>query len=207
MKLGKNKYEETIRVYEKLGGKYIKDIEKLVPSSFFDFIKLLPKNGKVLEIGCAGGRDSKKFSQKGFKVTGIDLVDIFLKEAEKNVPDAKFIKMDLRKLKFPKNYFNAIWANAVLLHIKKKNILKVLKGFYKVLKFGGKLYISVKRGKGKTYKKDKLSSDEKRLFVYFFKGEIEEYVKKAGFKIIFSQIFSDDAGRKNIKWIRLFAEK
>lgn len=207
MKTKEDKYEETIKAYKRLGKKYIKDTERFTPPEFFDFVKLLPKGGKVLEAGCSGGRDSNKFVQKGFRVIGIDLVDIFLKEARKNVPNAKFIKMDFRKLKFPQNYFDAIWATAVLLHIKKKDILKTLKGFYRVLKPGGKLHIRVKRGKGIIYEKDILSGGERRLFVYFLKDELERFVEKVGFKIIISRIFPDNAGRKDVKWVSLWAEK
>jgi ubiquinone/menaquinone biosynthesis C-methylase UbiE len=207
MKSEKDNYKKTIEVYEKLGKKYIKDIKDLTPVEFSDFVKLLPRKSKVLDVGCAAGRDSKKFLQKGFKVTGIDLVSSFLKEAKRNVPGAKFIKMDIRKLKLPKDYFDAIWASAILLHLKKKDIPKILKGFYRVLRPGGKLHIRVKKGKGSGYKKDKLSSGEKRLFTYFSKDELERLVKKADFKIITSRVFPDESGRKDVKWISVWAEK
>ena len=160
-----------------------------------------------MDVGCAGGRDSKKFIREGFEVIGIDLVDNFLGWAKRNVPRAKFVKMDLRNLKFPKKYFDGIWANAILLHIDKKDIPKVLKELYRVLKIKGKLHIRVKRGKGIKYKKEKLSKGEKRLFTYFFKYELENFVRKAGFKIISSKIFPDESGRKNVKWIGIWAEE
>lgn len=207
MESKENKYKKTIEIYEKLGKKYIKDIKDLTPVEFSGFVKLLPKGGKVLDVGCAGGRDSKKLIQKGFEVIGIDLTDSFLKEAKKNVPRAKFIKMDARKLKLPNDYFDAIWASAILLHLKRKDISKTLKGFYRVLKTSGKLHIRVKKGKGSGYKKDKLSSGEKRLFTYFSKDELEGLVKKADFKIIISRVFPDESRRKDVKWISIWAEK
>ncbi len=207
MKLKQDKYKKTIELYEELGEKYLKDIEKATPKEIYSFMKLLSKGALVLDIGCAGGRDSKVFIQKDFNVVGIDLVDSFLKEARKYVPEAKFIKMDLLKLKFPQNHFDAIWANAVLLHTKKEDMPKALKGFYKVLKPKGKLHIRVKRGKGTEYKDERLSGGKKRLFTYFLKDELEEFVKSAGFKIISSRIFPDDLDRKDIKWVGIWAEK
>ena len=198
---------KTIEAYEKYGEQYIENIKGLTPPEFFEFVKILPKCGKVLDVGCAGGRDSKKFVQKGFKTVGIDLVDAFLRTARKNVPKAKFIKMDMRKLKFPAQYFDGLWASAVLLHLERKNVPKVLREFNKVLKAGGKLFVGVKVGKGIGYKKDKLLTSEKRKFTYFSKSEIDDLVKKAGFKILVSHIAPDDAGRRNIKWIRLWAER
>lgn len=207
MRAKKDRYKSSIELYEELGKDYIKDIDKITPKEIYDFMKLLPKGGRVLDVGCASGRDSRTFAQEGFRVVGIDLVDLFLREARKKVPQAKFIKMDLLNLKFPKNYFDAVWAHAVLLHIKKKDIPKVLKGFYNILKPGGKLHIRVKEGKGVGYKKEKLSGGKKRLFTYFLKDELEIFVKKAGFKIISSKFFPDELKRKDVTWIGVWAEK
>lgn len=207
MKSKEDKYQKTIELYGKLGKRYIEDIAGINVKWFPDFVKLLPKGGRILDVGCAGGRDSLKFVQEGFEVTGIDLVDTFLKEAKKNVSQARFIKMDLLNLKFPSNYFDAIWANAVLLHIKKKDVPRALNGLHRVLKPGGKLDIAVKRGKGERYKEERLSGGKKRFFVYFFKNELEKFVKEAGFKIISSKIFPDELGRKDVKWVVIWAEK
>ena len=202
-----NRYKETLEFYEKLDENYIKFREHVVPKEIFEFIKLLPKNGRILDVGCCGGRDSEKFSQKGLRVIGIDATESFLRVARKKVPKAKFIKMNLLKLKFPKDYFDAIWAYAILLHIKRKDIPKVLKDFYRILKPRGILHISVKKGKGTTFKKEKSITDKKRMFVYFTKEEIETFVKKSGFKIITSRFFPDELGRKDVKWISVWVKK
>jgi len=115
--------------------------------------------------------------------------------------------MDLLKLEFPENYFDAVYACAVLLHIKKKDIPKALEGFYDVLKPNGKLYIAVKEGKGVEHKKDKLSSKQKRMFTYFRKDELRKFLEKAGFKVTFTRIYSDPLGRKDVKWLVVFADK
>lgn len=207
MKPREDIYRKTIELYEKLGKKYVEDIAGTDIRELPDFVGLLPRGSRVLDVGCAGGRDSKKFLEAGFEVVGIDLVDVFLEEARKNTPRAKFIKMDLLDLEFPDNHFDGIWAIAVLLHLKKEDIPKALKGFRRVLKSKGILYIRVKRGSGEKYKEERLSDGEKRFFSYFLKNELERFVKNAGFRIISSKIFSDLLGRKNLKWIGLLAEK
>jgi hypothetical protein len=82
-----------------------------------------------------------------------------------------------------------------------------LKGFYRILGPKGKLYIGVKRGSGEKYKEERLSGGEKRFFSYFFKNELEKFVKNAGFRIVSSKIFPDSLGRKDLKWIGLLSEK
>jgi ubiquinone/menaquinone biosynthesis C-methylase UbiE len=205
--LKKDRYKETIEVYEKLGEKYIQDVAGVTPYGFNEFVETLPKNALVLDVGCAGGRDSKRLTERGFNVIGIDLVDEFLEHAQADVPGADFYKMDLLELDFPSNSFDAIWACAVLLHIKKKDISKALAGFHKVLKRNGKLCIAVKEGRGVEYKIDKLSDGQKRMFTYFSESELRKSLEKSGFKISFSKIFSDPLGRQDVKWIVVIVEK
>lgn len=193
--------------YKKLGRQYVDDIKDLEPADFKQFIGLLPKKSTILDVGCAAGRDSAKLVNAGFNVVGIDLVEEFIKLARKRVPRGKFFVMDLVDLKIPKNYFDGVWACAVLLHIEKKDVLKVLKSIFQVLKDGGLLNISVKRGKDSKVLVDKLFQGFGRNFTPFFKQELEEYVQKAGFTIVKSRIFPDEAKRKNVKWISILAVK
>lgn len=207
MKLKQDKYKETIEVYKKLGKKYIQEVAKVIPYGFNEFVEILSRGSLVLDVGCAGGRDSKRFVQKGFRVRGIDLVEGFLKEARRHVPGARFINMDLLNLEFPENYFDAIYACAVLLHIEKKDIPKALEGFHKILKPNGKLYVAVKEGEGVEYKEDKISGGHKRMFTYFREDELKRFLEKAGFKVTFTRIYSDPLGRKDVKWLVVLAEK
>jgi len=202
-----NQNKKIIEVYNQLGKKYLKEIKPYVPTELKEFIKLLPPKALVLDVGCAGGRDSKEFTKRNYKVIGIDLIDDFLKQAKKDVPKAEFVKMDLLDLKFPQNHFDAIWANAVLLHINKKEFKQALNGFYQVLKKGGKLHIRVKKGKGKSSVKEELSQGKLRTFSYYSSKEIGNYLKKIGYKIIKTKIYPDDLGRKDVKWVGIWAEK
>lgn len=193
--------------YKKLGKQYIDDISRLEPADLKRFIKSVSQKGIILDIGCAAGRDSAKFVKAGFNVVRIDLVEEFISLAKKRVPQGKFYVMDLADLKLPKNHFDGIWACAVLLHVEKKDILKVLKSISRVLKTGGLLNIRVKRGKDSKALIDKLSQGSGRNFTLFYKYELEEYVRKAGFKMIKSRMFPDEAKRKNVKWISISATK
>jgi len=51
-----------------------------------EFASLLPKNAKVLDVGCGAGVPVKKFLvESGFDVTGIDFSAGMLEVARKNV--------------------------------------------------------------------------------------------------------------------------
>jgi len=68
-----NPTQKTIQTYEKTAKEFFKihkDISVVKKHMNF-FIKNL-KGPKILDIGCAFGRDAKYFSKHGLDVTGID---------------------------------------------------------------------------------------------------------------------------------------
>ena len=200
-------YQKTIDVYNTLGRKYFSDSLKVIPAERESFSKLILPKAHILDAGCGGGRDAKYFVHKDFAVTGIDASKVFISIAKKEVPKATFNKMDVLKLNFPSQSFDAIWAEAVLLHLKRKDIPKALKSFYKILKPNGYLYVNVKKGKGEAQVKEKLSGGHERFYTYFSKKEIIDLLKTQGFKIIYYGIFPDPHGRSDVKWISIWGQK
>jgi len=204
--MNSEKYKITAETYCKLGKKYIDNAAEINLRALPEFMKILPPGGRVLDVGCFGGRDSKKFVDAGFSVTGIDVVDVFIREAKKYAPRAEFLEMDLLEMDFPAGSFDGILAQAVLLHLEKRDIPKALANFHCVLKKGGKVYIGVKRGEGEGWNADKLADNAKRFFSYYTKEEIEGYVAQAGFEIIHSEISPDYVGRDK-EWIIVWGAK
>lgn len=201
------KYQQTIEVYKELGRRYLKGIDDVVPEELPEFIGLLNPGSRVLDVGCAGGRDSKFFVEAGHKVLGIDVVDSFLREARKRVPGAMFKRMDVLQLDFPDNTFDAIWAQAVLLHFSKIDLPKILKKFYRILKPGGLLHVRLKRGQGTHLVAEKLVEGKERLFTFYYKNEVETALKDAKFKVIASRIYPDALSRDKVKWVSVWGRK
>lgn len=58
--------------------------------------------GKCLELGCGNGRISINMAKQGFDVTGVDISELYIKEARKKAArmrvKANFMKGDLRKM-------------------------------------------------------------------------------------------------------------
>jgi ubiquinone/menaquinone biosynthesis C-methylase UbiE len=115
--------------------KFNKELEK--------FSSLLPKKAHILDAGSGAGIPSAKFlSEKGFKVTGIDLSDKMLTMARKNVPNVEFIKMDINDMIFEENTFDGIVSVYTLFHIPKKSHYSIFRRFFEILKPGGILLIN-----------------------------------------------------------------
>jgi ubiquinone/menaquinone biosynthesis C-methylase UbiE len=208
-------FKDTIAWYDKNASSYAKAIGDLAPLNYINkFSKLLSKNGRVLEVGCAGGRDAEIISEKGFKVTGVDLSKNLLKQAKKQAPKANFVQADFLNLPFSNGFFDGIWSSASLLHLETvEEVERALKEFKRVLKKGGIVFISVKAQIGsKKFKlvKDKLV-EYNRFFQFFKKRELESLLKKAGLKVFFINQEKDTDkvknGRKDVEWINCFAKK
>lgn len=206
-----NKFSEHYKMinksYDQLGNNYLEKIEPYPVKEIQDFMDLLPKGSSVLDVGCAGGRDTKIFVDHGLKATGIDINNNFIEIAKAKVPNAKFSVMNTEKLDFADQSFDGIYACAILVHIKKENVGKILNEFRRCLKDHGKLFIAVKEGVGEEYISDPHSGNIKRFMSYFTQEEIRQYLGKTGFKIIFEKLTPDEAKRVGIIWIKLIAEK
>ncbi len=162
-----------------------RDINKF-SSELESFSKLIPKDAHVLDVGCGAGIPTAKFlSEKGIKVTGIDISETMLKLARQNVPQAEFIKMDANKLEFSENLFDGIISVYTLFHIPRKNHLDIFKQFYRVLKPEGILMInsgvSGSEGVSNFFGVPMFWSN-------YSPKETLELVQKAGFSIFFEGV-------------------
>jgi ubiquinone/menaquinone biosynthesis C-methylase UbiE len=161
----------------------------------------LCKGKLILDVGCGPGRDVEHLMMNGYQVIGIDYSVGMLKEAKRRVPKGDFRKMDMRNLKFEKNTFDGIWACGSVIHIPKSEVKKVLRGFNRILKTNGILYIAVKKGTGEKLEDRK--NGNKKFFAYYNEGKIKRILKENGFKILKVQFHRN---KKNDVYINIFAK-
>lgn len=130
-----------------------------------------------------------------------------IESAKARVKSAEFKIMNVKDLKFANETFDAVWANAILLHIFKKDISLVLSEMFRVLKNGGILYVSVKQGEGEILKPDARYNNVEKFWSFFQKKEIEDELKKANFNILESYIEKKRNPYITNSWIHIFCEK
>ncbi len=157
------------------------------------FISLLPFGSSVLDVGCGDGVKSQYLAKHGFKVIGVDISETMIGIARREVPGTDFRVMDIRDLGGLAETFDAIFAQASLLHIPKKEVSDVIQGFKQKLRTGGLLYVAVKEQKEgrlseETVKENDYGYEYERFFSYFYLSEIKEILEKQGFSIQFELI-------------------
>jgi len=130
--------------YDKIASDYYKhrDLNKF-DDLLENFVDLIPKKAQVLDAGCGAGIPASRFLvDKGLTVTGIDISDSMLEMARNNVPNAVFLKKDMKELDFDENSFEGIISVYALFHIPKEDHSTIFEKFYDILKSGGILLIN-----------------------------------------------------------------
>jgi ubiquinone/menaquinone biosynthesis C-methylase UbiE len=203
--------KSTIAVYNSIATQYALQAEAHAPAQEREkFTGMIPKGGKVLDAGCGSGRDAAYFETKDIGVVGIDLSDSLLVIARKVAANAEFINMDLRKMDFPDNKFDGIWACASIIHLKRVEIPPVLATFFRILKPGGVLMVMVKAGTRDEFTAEPSIPDKSRYYTYFSKKDIKDYITRAGFAV--TEIYSYNEAERfpdgyPTDWIACFAQK
>src|ERR1035437_8965708 len=106
--------KKTMFFYEEYAEEYIKNTNKMEDTDWLiKFSKSIVPNSRVLDIGCAGGRDCKWFKNNGFEVYGVDFSHKMIINAKKEVLGVNFYVMDILNLQFPAEYYEGIWCSCV----------------------------------------------------------------------------------------------
>jgi ubiquinone/menaquinone biosynthesis C-methylase UbiE len=172
------------------------------------FINNLTKGSKILDAGCAGGRDSYYFFQNGFNVTGLDYAIGNINYAKSKYTGVRFIEGDILKLPsiLKKEEFDAVYTYCACNHLLKKDIPTAINNFNKVLHMGGILFIVTRKGKGVLWTNDKYSEFKKRRFTLIENDVLQKILKLNGFKIEYYETYASKI-RPNMEAILAVCKK
>lgn len=203
--------EKTRQDYNLIALNYARTRD-FIPEDIKKLSELVLPGEKILDSGCANGRLLKLLKNKKVDYYGIDLSEKLIEIAKKNFPNEKFQVADALNLPFPENFFDKVFSVSVLHNIPSKEFqIQYLKETQRVLKKSGLLILRVwdfwRRKDGwkiflkytflKFIRKSKLDFFDvfvpwkdsqgnilvQRYFHCFRKGELEDLIKKVGFKI------------------------
>lgn len=129
----------------KFGSKPNKKVKSLV--------KLLPKNGKVLDLGCGMGMNSVFLAEYGFDVVCADKDKENIDYIKKNYPQISAINKNILGFNFPKEEYDLVLAFNVLNFFKLENVKRIINNIIKSLKKDGLLCLQTFSVNDSSYNK------------------------------------------------------
>jgi len=189
----------TINYYENNAKQYIEDTVNANMAQHYDiFLKHVPEDARILDIGFGSGRDMLYFESKGYKVAGIDPTLSFYNNMKEKGYDVYHIPSEDSSFV---NEFDAIWACASLLHVQRCNLHDVLVRCNQALKDDGIMYCSFKYGDFETVRNE-------RYFNYLDEQSFSAILKDTGFTILETYITGDvRAYRASEQWLNVIMKK
>lgn len=164
------------------------------------FLSYIRDKGKILDLGCGSGRDSKAFMEMGFEVTALDGSKELCKIASEYI-GKKVICTTFQDFTSEEK-FDGVWACASLLHLEKEDIKSVMNKLADSLNEGGCFYASFKYG---TF----FGVRNGRFFTDMDEEVFHELLKDIPSLRIDKEFITSDVrpGRDDEKWLNVFLIK
>ena len=164
------------------------------------FLALLQPGASILDLGCGSGRDSKYFLDRGYAVTAVDGSSELCKIASAHIgrPVRQLLFQDLDYVEA----FDAVWANACLLHVSPSALPGILQKINDALKPDGILHASFRHG---SFSGER----DGRLFTDLTERDLMGIIEHApGFKIMDISVTQDARpDRGDIEWLNAILRK
>ena len=162
-----------------------------------EFVSLLPRNAKVLDVGCGAGVPFIKFLvEYGCSVTGVDFSGSMLRLARRNVPEANLVKLDVTRLGLKANSFDGVTSSFCIIHIPREKHSSLFQSLHGVLKPEGVMLISMGysewEGTEEYYGVDMFWS-------HYSPEKTLQTIESAGFQTIWDKII--ESGGERPYWI------
>ncbi|MFB0526482.1 MAG: methyltransferase domain-containing protein, partial [bacterium] len=106
----------------------------------------LPKNSKILDVGCGVGVMAKEIADRGYEIAGIDYSYNMVKKAKdicsvNTNSSINFLRGDIESLPFKDSIFNVVLCLGVISYVKSEH--KALHEMSRILKPGGTMILSI----------------------------------------------------------------
>lgn len=197
--------EDTVRAYDLDAAAYVENGVALPDTVRRDITKLVDRLGsgaRVLEVGTGGGRDARYMEEVGLRVRRTDVTPAFVTLLRAQGYDADVADPLTDDLGSADGAYDAVWANASLLHVARSDLPTVLSRLAAVTRTDGLLRISVKEGDGDGWSTHGSISNP-RHFTYWRSDALRAVVASSGWSDI--EVEHQSATLNAEAWLTVFA--
>ncbi|MFI6100890.1 class I SAM-dependent DNA methyltransferase [Lentzea sp. NPDC051213] len=173
----------TRQAYDENAAQYARATDKLeyfpgIEEELERFRTMVP-SGRVLDLGCGAGRDTRHLISGGRDVVSGDLSSELLKITGREA-GTKLVQLDLLALPFRDGAFAGVWASGSLLHVPSTAHPQALNEIYRVLSDGGATAISLRDGEAEGWRLGE-RMNSKRWFTLRHPDQVAQEMESTGF--------------------------
>jgi len=164
------------------------------------FLASIPKGGKILDVGCGGGRDLRRFVDEGFEAIGVEPSEK-LAAIARQFSGCKVLVSGVEDLSI-NHEFDGAWACASLIHLSRRKLPSALVNISMALRSRGILFVSMRIGSGEIVMEDG------RFVARYSSEELCNAIQRAGFELVNVWISTDSLpARHSLFWVNAIARK
>lgn len=165
---------KTVEVYDTCVNEYHAQANEYSHDPYLEiFMRQMPKNANVLDLGCGPGHASAVMKSAGLNPDPVDASPKMVALANESY-GVKARVSTFDDIKDEKVY-QGVWANYSLLHAPRKDLPRHLNALHKALVPKGLLHLAMKKGEGE--RRDRLG----RYYTYYAADELTEILHASGF--------------------------
>jgi ubiquinone/menaquinone biosynthesis C-methylase UbiE len=190
--------------YSETGVKWLSHIktEEQTGKELACLVRLLKKNGEILDLACGYGRFSIELASLGYKVHGLDITPVFVEkaqeEARKRNLDIDFRIGDMTDIPYGEQFFDSVicmW-NAFSELSAEEEQRKALLEMYRVLKDGGMAIIEMRNHRSAGLIEENTIDGLEAMPSYnHTRGSMKKLLELTGIKSY--SVFIDNFGGRN----------
>jgi SAM-dependent methyltransferase len=162
----------------------------------------LGPGSRVLEVGSGGGRDAALMEELGLRVRRTDITPGFVALLRRQGLEADLLDPLVDDPSSPEGPYDAVWANASLLHVRRGDLRTVLARLAGVTRDGGLLRVSLKEGDGEGWSTHG-SVRQPRHFTYWRGPDVARVLAAAGWSEV--EVVGGIAGPRTESWLEVSA--
>ena len=192
--------KQNLDYYDKNAEQFFDQTYQVDMQSLYEaFLKHVPEQGTILDLGCGSGRDALAFKNMGYNVEASDYSKQLVEKAR------QLTGLDVRFESFydlaEKDKYDGIWACASLLHCQRDRLPEVLERIMQALKANGICYMSFKHGSQDREKDGRSFTDLNEQQLLGLLGELKQV------KLLQQWITLDKRPDRDEQWLNILIQK
>ncbi len=183
--------------YDEIAGVYLANRNKLKSGKYVQqLLKYLPKNSRVLDLGCGAGVPVDNLLLKaGHRVIGMDISSEQIELAKNNCCEGEYLVGDIQDLRESEYRVDGVVSFYSIFHVPRTKQSELLKKVASFLPKGGMLLITMG---DREFEGEHMLYGEKMWSSQYGTVKNHKIVESAGFKIIIDEMDNSGGERHQI---------